>query len=70
VGNFGRKAAVFRKPERVVFVQISPFQILEARKKLTHIWGYKTEQLSEFSTVRAAYPQFLGSYPQFGGWAV
>jgi hypothetical protein len=43
-----------------------PVQILDWERIASQIWGSKTEQLSEFSTIRAAYPQFLGSYPHFG----
>ena len=32
--------------------------------------GPKTEQLSDFSTIRTGYPQLYGSYPQFGNFLV
>jgi hypothetical protein len=70
VGNFGRKTPAFRRPDRADFIPVCPVQILEALQNLTHIWGSQTEQLSDFSTVRAVYPQFLGSYPQFCGRVV
>jgi hypothetical protein len=38
--------------------------------KIARYRGLKIEQLSDFSTVRAGYPQFLGSYPQFGRYVV
>jgi hypothetical protein len=50
----------------MLFCSFCSIQILDRRRNLSQIWGYKTEQLSEFSTVRAVYPQFYGSYPQFG----
>jgi hypothetical protein len=65
VVNFGRKAAAFLKAGRAVFVVFWLIQILEGMRNLSQIWGCKTEQLSDLSTIRASYPRFLGSYPQF-----
>jgi hypothetical protein len=36
-------------------------------KSTARYGGIKIEQLSDFSTIRACYPQLLGSYPQLGG---
>jgi hypothetical protein len=68
VVNFGRKKATFRRPGGAFFVDFCLLHILEGMKNLSHIWGCQTEQLSDFSTVRAVYPQFSGSYPQFDTW--
>ena len=54
-----------RTPVEQAYFLFCLTQILEERRSRIQIWGFKTEQLSDFSTIRAGYPRFLGSYPHF-----
>ena len=67
VDCFGRKEIAFGRPPDMILAQ-SRFWV---GNEIAAIYGgLKSEQLSDFSTIRAVYPQILGSYPQFGGLVV
>jgi hypothetical protein len=63
VDKFGRKNPACGWAGQPFFVVSTSWMPLG----MTAIYGgIKIEQLSGFSTIRAGYPQILGSYPQFG----
>jgi hypothetical protein len=70
IHNLWRKLGEKKGLNRPAKTSFCSIQKLGWEKKGSHIWGYKTEQLSEFSTIRPVYPQFKGTYPQFRGAAV